>query len=80
MKTIIGNWTLSHTGSLSEPAAEKIAAHVPGAVQLDYAEALNYPPYYYGTNFRQFFWMEDEYFIYERKDSTVGIESSLVLR
>jgi len=63
MKTIIGNWTLSHTKALSEPAAEKIAAHVPGAVQLDYAEALNYPPYYYGTNFRQFFWMEDEYFI-----------------
>ena len=65
MKTIIGNWTLSHTKELSEPAAEPIAAHVPGAVQLDYAEALGYPPYYYGTNFRQFFWMEDEYFIYE---------------
>lgn len=65
MKTVIGDWTLSHTADLSTPATERIAAHVPGAVQLDYAEALGYPPYYYGTNFRQFFWMEDEYFIYE---------------
>lgn len=65
MKTMIGNWTLSHTADLTVPATETITAHVPGAVQLDYAEALGYPPYYYGTNFRQFFWMEDEYFIYE---------------
>ena len=65
MKTIIRNWTLSHTQDLAVPAAERIEAHVPGAVQLDYAEALGYPPYYYGTNFRQFFWMEDEYFLYE---------------
>ena len=65
MKYIIENWTLSHTKDLAEAAIEKIAAHVPGAVQLDYAEALGYPPYYYGTNFRQFFWMEDEYFLYE---------------
>ena len=65
MKTVIRNWTLSHTKDLSVAAEQAIAAHVPGAVQLDYAEALGYPPYYYGTNFRQFFWMEDEYFIYE---------------
>ena len=65
MKTVVGNWTLSHTKDLAEAAVEKISAHVPGAVQLDYADALGYPPYYYGTNFRQFFWMEDEYFIYE---------------
>jgi beta-mannosidase len=65
MKRVIGNWMLSHTKDLAETAVEKIPAHVPGAVQLDYASAFNYPPYYYGTNFRQFFWMEDEYFIYE---------------
>ena len=55
MKTVVGNWTLSHTKDLAEAAVEKISAHVPGAVQLDYADALGYPPYYYGTNFRQFF-------------------------
>ena len=67
MKSLLTNWTLSHTKSLSEPAVEPITARVPGAVQLDYAEALGYPPYYYGTNFRQFFWMEDEYFIYQTR-------------
>ena len=65
MKTIIENWTLSHTAELSAAAREPIAAHIPGAVQLDYAAALGYEPYTFGTNFRQFFWMEDEYFLYE---------------
>ena len=65
MKIVIGNWTLSHTRDLSLPAADPIPAHVPGAVQLDYAEALGYAPYYYGLNFRQFDWMENEYFVYE---------------
>ena len=65
MKTVIESWTLTHTQDITVPATERIAAHVPGAVQLDYAEALHYPPYYYGTNFRQFFWMEDEYYLYE---------------
>ncbi len=65
MKKLNLNWTLSHTPTLAEPAKDKIPAEVPGAVQLDYAKALNYKPYYYGLNFRQFDWMEDEYFIYE---------------
>lgn len=65
MKTIINSWTLSHTKDLAVPAEEKIAAHVPGAVQLDYAEVLGYAPYYYGMNFTQFDWMENEYFLYE---------------
>ena len=65
MKTMINSWTLSHTKDLAVPAEEKIAAHVPGAVQLDYAEALGYAPYYYGMNFTQFDWMENEYFLYE---------------
>ena len=65
MKRISLNWTLSHTKDLSLPACEPIKATVPGAVQLDYAEAKGYAPYWYRTNFKQFDWMEDEYFIYE---------------
>ena len=44
MKRISLNWTLSHTKDLSLPACEPIKATVPGAVQLDYAEAKGYAP------------------------------------
>lgn len=64
MKQLVGNWMLSHTKDLTQAATEPIPAHVPGAVQLDYAQALGYEPYYYGMNFRQFDWMEDEFFLY----------------
>ncbi len=59
------NWTLSHTKTLAKTPKDRIPATVPGAVQLDYAKAFDYAPYYYGMNFKQFDWMEDEYFIYE---------------
>lgn len=65
MKKLTLDWTLSHTKDLSLPACEPIKATVPGAVQLDYAEAKGYAPYWYRTNFKQFDWMEDEYFIYQ---------------
>ena len=65
MKQLIENWTLSHTDDLSHAAVEPIPAAVPGAVQLDYARAFDYAPYYRGLNFKQFDWMEDEYFLYE---------------
>lgn len=65
MKKLTLNWTLSHTPELAKAPVEFIPATVPGAVQLDYAKALNYKPYYFGINFKQFDWMEDEYFIYD---------------
>ncbi len=65
MKKIMLNWSLSHTTDLAKAPKDRIPAEVPGAVQLDYAKAFNYADYNYGVNFRQFDWMEDEYFIYE---------------
>ncbi len=65
MKQISLSWTLSHTSDPASPSVERIPATVPGAVQLDYAKAFGYAPYYYGMNFQQFDWMEDEYFLYE---------------
>lgn len=64
MQRLIENWTLSHAHALSDTPTEAVPATVPGAVQLDYAEAGGYAPYHYGMNFRQFDWMEDEYFFY----------------
>lgn len=57
-------WTLSHRRCDSEAPSEIIPATVPGAVQLDYAKAFNYAPYWRENNYQQFSWMEDEYWIY----------------
>jgi beta-mannosidase len=41
-----------------------VQAHVPGAVQLDWARAEGWGDPYYGDNFREYDWMEDKYWIY----------------
>jgi len=40
-------------------------ATVPGAVQLDIARAEQYGPWYYAENWKDYLWMEDEYFTYK---------------
>ena len=41
-----------------------IPATVPGAVQLDIANYEKYPPYIFADNFKQYAWMEDEFYTY----------------
>ncbi len=80
MKRTTFTWTLSHATQKSGTPQQPISATVPGAVQLDYAAALSYPPYYYGVNFRQFDWMEDEYFFYDTTlDFAVSNEETALL-
>lgn len=67
MKLLLENWQLTHSDKFDGERVEPIEAQVPGAVQLDYARAFDYEPYYYGLNFKQFDWCEDEYFFYETK-------------
>ncbi len=55
-------------GWLDAPAGvpeEWVPAAVPGAVQLDWARAKGWEPYYIGTNCRDYTWMEDKYWLYE---------------
>ncbi|MFW6277316.1 MAG: glycoside hydrolase family 2 protein [Prolixibacteraceae bacterium] len=40
-------------------------ATVPGAVQLDYAKANDWPPFYYAENWKDYLWMEDVYWTYK---------------
>ena len=68
-------WTLSHKKSDNDEPRDIIPATVPGAVQLDYANAFNYAPYWYGNNFEQFTWMEDEYWIYSTTLEFTAAES-----
>ena len=78
MKITIDNWTLTHSDRIDGEKMEQIAAQVPGAVQLDYARAFDYEPYYYGLNFKQFDWCEDEYFFYETELDLKDIKAKRV--
>ncbi len=40
-------------------------ASVPGAVQIDYAKANNWPPFYYAENWKEYLWMEDVFWTYK---------------
>lgn len=59
------DWRLSYSTEKNGTPKDPIPATVPGAVGLDYAKAKNYPPYYFGTNFKLFDWMEDCFFFYD---------------
>ena len=57
-------WELGYSPT-SEGQPEKwIPATVPGAVQLDIAKAENYAPYYYAEHWKDFLWMEDNFYSY----------------
>ncbi len=64
MNKLYPTWTLTHKKQFSDQASEPIPATVPGAVQLDYAKAYGYKDYWYEENYKQFTWMEDEYWTY----------------
>jgi beta-mannosidase len=58
------NWELSYAKTVNEVPVKWIPATVPGAVQLDIAKAENYGPYYYAENWKDYLWMEDQYYTY----------------
>ena len=64
LKRTAFEWTLAHTKDLSVAPSESIPATVPGATGLDYAKAKGYAPYYFGLNYLDYKWMEEEYFVY----------------
>lgn len=52
-------WQVGHSGSPNEKPEVFVPAAVPGAVQLDWAAAEGWEPYYAGDNSDQYRWMED---------------------
>lgn len=58
------SWTVGPTSSPDAAPARRVPAVVPGAVQLDWARAEGWPPYWQGDNCRAYAWMEDAYWIY----------------
>ena len=80
MKTIqFLEWTVGYTPVKENEPEEFISATVPGAVQLDIANAKNYPSLYFSDNYKKLNWTEDMYYIYqtEFKKPELSIGKSL---
>ncbi|MDZ7316068.1 MAG: hypothetical protein ONB24_08090 [candidate division KSB1 bacterium] len=63
-KSLELEWTVGPHWQLEEPPTEQMPAQVPSAVQLDYAAAKGWPPYWFGDNFKDYRWMEDVFWTY----------------
>jgi beta-mannosidase len=61
-------WEVGHAGAGDQPA-RWVTATVPGAVQLDWAAAEGWPPYWQGDNCKAYRWMEDVWWTYRTKIS-----------
>lgn len=57
-------FTVGYTMTADEQPKEIFPAKVPGAVQLDYAAYKGWKPFYMGTHYRDYAWMEDVYWHY----------------
>lgn len=57
-------WEVGFTPEPREAPKVWISATVPGAVQLDWASAHNWGPFFSGENWKDYLWMEDVYWIY----------------
>ncbi|MDX1283984.1 MAG: glycoside hydrolase family 2 TIM barrel-domain containing protein, partial [Draconibacterium sp.] len=57
-------WEVGFSKEKNTLPKEWFPAIVPGAVQVDYAKANNWPPFYYAENWKEYLWMEDVYWTY----------------
>jgi beta-mannosidase len=58
------NWQIGHAPAADRPPDRWVPAVVPGAVQLDWARAEGWGPYWYGSNCTAYRWMEDVFWTY----------------
>lgn len=64
VKQIFLKWELGYAKTASEIPSKWIPSTVPGAVQLDIAKAEKYELYYYAEHWKDYLWMEDQFFTY----------------
>lgn len=57
-------WYVGYSNDLLQVPLKSVPSHVPGAVQLDYARAEEWPEYTYGDNYKDYKWMEDMFWKY----------------
>lgn len=68
-------WELGYTKTAAENPSNWIPATVPGAVQLDIAKAEKYGPLCYAENWKDYLWMEDQYYTYRTSFSKPALSS-----
>jgi beta-mannosidase len=57
-------WQLGHAADAGQAPSERVPAAVPGAVQLDWARAHDWPPWWHGESPLAYLWMEDVFWTY----------------
>ena len=57
-------WELGYSKTAEDIPSKWIPATVPGAVQLDIAKAEKYEPYYFAEHWKDYLWMEDQFYTY----------------
>jgi len=60
-------WEVGHAAAPDGAPTRWVPAVVPGAVQLDWARAEGWPPYWQGENYRAYRWMEDVWWTYRTR-------------
>lgn len=60
-------WLLGESEGHDVAPSRWICATVPGAVQMDWAEAEGWPPYWFGANVEAYQWMENRYWTYRTR-------------
>jgi beta-mannosidase len=68
-------WEVGHSAAVKTLPEQWVAAQVPGAVQLDWARAHNWPPHWLADNYRAYEWMEDVFWTY-RATLPQGLQTS----
>ncbi len=74
------DWQLGHAATRDASPERWIAATVPGAVQLDWARAEGWPPYWHGEESKRYRWMEDVWWTYRTRFTVPTPEPGGVVR
>ena len=77
-RTELLDWVVGYKKTAESNCEKQIPATVPGAVQLDWAAAVQAAPFWYGTHYKDYAWMEDCFWVY-RCEAAVEADSGVPL-
>ena len=77
-RTELRDWVVGYKKTAESNCEKQIPATVPGAVQLDWAAAVQAAPFWYGTHYKDYAWMEDCFWVY-RCEAAVEADSGVPL-
>lgn len=69
------DWKVGFCDSADARPETYFPATVPGAVQLDYAKEYGLPDYRRGTNYKEYKWMEDKFWVYTAEFDATAVSA-----